>query len=116
MVRDVGERMEMFGVAGLKVVKVALTPDQVKRYNPPPNPAKRKDPRSKEFIKKHGASSWEVDALPPNVLHSLIDKMMGRLVDVPMMNAIMEKEKVDKDRLKEAAEKIVQGGGSDAKA
>jgi hypothetical protein len=28
----------------------------------------------------------------------------------------MEKEKVDKDRLKEAAEKIVQGGGSDAKA
>lgn len=110
MVRDVADRMGMFGVPGLRVVKVALTPDQVKKYKPPPNPAKRKDPRSKEFIKKYGASSWEVDALPPNVLHSLIDKLMKQLLDIPKMNAIMEREKVDKERLKDAAQKIVQGG------
>jgi len=115
MVRDVGDRMGMFGVGGLNVVKVALTPAQIKKYKPPPNPVRRKDPRSKEFMEKHGGSSWEVDALPPNVLHSLIDKMMKQLLDVPKMDAIMEKEKIDKERLKDAAQKIVQGG-SDGEA
>jgi len=112
MVRDIKERMEMFGV-DLAVVKVALTLDQVRVYNPPPNPAKRKDPRSKEFIKKYGASSWEVDALPPTELNRIIEAAMKSLVDARKMKLVVKMEEDDKTRLQEAVQKIIKGGQVD---
>jgi hypothetical protein len=109
MVRDIKDRMEMFGV-DLAVVKVALTLNQVKVYNPPPNPAKRKDPRSKEFIKKYGASSWEVDALPPTELHKIIEAAMKALVDKKKMKMVIKMEEDDKAKLREAVKQIMEGG------
>jgi hypothetical protein len=109
MVRDIKERMEMFGV-DLSVVKVALMLDQVKKYNPPPNPAKREDPRSREFIKKYGASSWEVDALPPTELHRIIERAMKVLVDTKKMNVVIKMEEDDKAKLREAVKQIMEGG------
>lgn len=41
-----------------KVVSIALTREQIDQYNPPPNPAKRTDPRSAKFIEAHGDESW----------------------------------------------------------
>lgn len=58
MVRDIQERMNLFGV-DVSVVKLALTMEQVKEYNPPPNPAKISDPRAYAFIEKFGKYSWE---------------------------------------------------------
>ena len=63
MVRDVKDRLEMFGVE-LEVEKLALTKAQIAQYNPPPNPAKMTDSRAAAYVEKHGSSSWEVDALP----------------------------------------------------
>ncbi len=73
MVRDIGARLVEFGVKTIRVEKLALTMEQIKKYNPPPNPAKRSDSRSKAYIEKHGEHSWEVDALNPNILTKLIE-------------------------------------------
>lgn len=100
MVRDIRDRMDMFGV-NVDVQKIALTMAQVKQYKPPPNPAKVTDSRAAAYIEKHGNSSWEVDALPPNILAKLIRKELDLLVDKTMMNAIKEKEKRDKALLRE---------------
>lgn len=108
MVRDIRDRMEMFGVT-LDVRKIALTMDQVKRYNPPPNPAKMSDPRATNYVAEHGAQSWEVDALPPEVLRRIIVGEMEELVDFGMMQEIKDREENDKRRLKKAAEKLVRG-------
>jgi hypothetical protein len=62
MVRDIKNRFEEFGL-DIEVQKIALTTEQVKAYNPPPNPAKITDPRAKGYIEKFGPVSWEVDAL-----------------------------------------------------
>lgn len=56
MVRDVGDRLAMFG-AHVDVRKLALTTAQVKQYNPPPNPAKLSDSRAKAYIEIHGPYS-----------------------------------------------------------
>ena len=106
MVRDITERMVMFGVQELDVIKVALTKEQIRRYNPPPNPAKVTDPRAKKYIAEHGKQSWEVDALPPEVLNQLMEQKMAGYVNGPKMEAVKKKEEELKAALKKVTAKI----------
>ena len=102
MVRDIQERLIEFGVHGLRVEKVALTMDQVRQYNPPPNPAKIKDPRAVAYIRKFGNKSWEVDALPPDVLARLINSAFARHIDRAKMAEVKKQEEIDKKLLRKA--------------
>jgi hypothetical protein len=82
MTRDIEERLRMF--AELEVIEVrrlALNFDQIEQYNPPPNPAKITDSRAREYIRRHGRESWELDALDPNVIEGLIEAELQKLVD-----------------------------------
>lgn len=106
MVRDVGDRLSMFGVADLDVKKLALTMEQVEQYNPPPNPAKMSDSRAAAYVDKHGAHSWEVDALPPQVLQQIIRDAFDEIVDRDKMDVIIEREGRHKDALRRAAKRI----------
>jgi hypothetical protein len=108
MVRDIRERLAMFGVE-LIVNKIALTFEQVKQYNLVPNPAKLTDTRSKAYIEKFGNESWELDALPPDVLHQLIERAILQVLDVKKMKEIITKEESDKDVLTKIVDDIVQG-------
>lgn len=106
MVRDIGDRLTaVFGVL-LTVEKLALTMEQVRQYNPPPNPAKRTDPRSRDFIRRHGVSSWEVDALPPNVLNAIIREAFSGVIDVEAMKKVLHREARDKVHLEKALEHV----------
>lgn len=105
MVRDISDRLSMFGV-DVDVRKVALTMAQVNQYTPPPNPTKLTDSRASGFIKKFGRSSWEVDALPPNVLHTLIDDAFTSVLDMDVMNEIIEREETDMLMLRDALDQV----------
>ncbi len=72
MSRDIFERLTMFAGTKVHVLRIALNMVQVKRYNPPPNPAKVTDSRFADYQKKFGDESWELDALEPRVLVDLI--------------------------------------------
>lgn len=106
MVRDIHDRLEEFGVENLLVEKVALTLGQVEQYDPPPNPAKITDSRARAYIERHGDKSWEVDALPPDVLARLIRAAVGEMVDMPRMAKIKAREESDKNRLRKALENL----------
>ena len=108
MVRDIKTRLEEFGVLGLRVEKIGLTIAQVKQYNPPPNPAKITDPRAGGYIAKFGSKSWEVDALPPNVLTRLIRAAFAKHVDKPSMDAVKAQEEIDKELLRKAIAGIMR--------
>lgn len=107
MVRDIYDRLQMFGV-GVDVKKIALTLDQIRKYNPPPNPAKHSDPRSKDFIAKYGASSYEVDAINPTELRNIITRNIEAHLDMDGMKIVMEEENEDKIKLTKAVEKIME--------
>jgi hypothetical protein len=79
---------------------IALTREQIDEYDPPPNPAKITDPRADGFIAKHGSTSWEVDALPPDVLNNLLNKAILENIDEKMFNKILQKEKSDIKKLR----------------
>ncbi len=100
MVRDIRERLHMFGVRDLTVSKLALTMDQVEEYDPPPNPTKIADPRAQAFIDEFGDSCWEVDALPPNTLEALIRYAFKGIVDVRKLNKVIKKEKLSRDTVR----------------
>jgi hypothetical protein len=105
MVRDVRERLRMFEVE-VNVKKVALTMDQIEEYDPPPNPAKITDSRAAKYIEEFGDSSWELDALPPDVLTQLVDDEIAAIVDTDLRDEIIAREEKGKAALRKVAEKI----------
>lgn len=113
MVRDIRDRMEMFGVCGIEVEKIALTTAQVRQYNPPPNPAKITDPRAAGYIAQHGRRSWEVDALPPTVLVQIIRNSFDRILNRGLMNEVIRREETHRERLREAVAEIDSDGDED---
>ena len=56
----------------VEVKRIGLNMDQIRQLNPPPNPAKSTDSRFREYMKKHGSQSWELDALEPRFITNLI--------------------------------------------
>jgi DNA topoisomerase VI subunit A len=104
MIRDIRERLEEFGV-NPEVRHIGLTMKQIKKYNPPPNPAKITDPRAKWYINEFGNVSWEVDALTPKVLHELVKKNVEELIDMDLFNDKIIQEEKDKETLREFTEK-----------
>jgi len=110
MVRDIADRLGMFGVEGLDVQKLALTMPQIRQYNPPPNPAKITDSRAAAYIERHGTSSWEVDALDPSQLARLIRTAFSSLIDQERMDAVKAREESDKAKLR----RMVTKGWKDA--
>ena len=105
MVRDVRDRLNLFG-ANVEVEKLALTMEQVREYDPPPNPAKMSDSRAAAYVAEHGDESWEVDALPPDVLRTIITEAFDGVLDREMMAEVIEREEIGKEKLREAAKKI----------
>lgn len=105
MVRDVRDRLEMFG-ADVRVKKLALTMDQVDEYRPPPNPAKMSDSRAAGYVEKFGRQSWEVDALPPQVLSQIIREAFEEIIDREKMDEVIAREEMGKAKLRKAATKI----------
>lgn len=94
MIRDVKERLSEFGL-DINVIPVALNIEQIKKFNPPTNPAKITDPRAKWYIKKYGNKSWELDALPPKELIRLAEEAVNNIIDIDIYNEVIEQEKRD---------------------
>lgn len=98
MIRDIQERLDEFG-ADVEVIPIGLTMKQIEKYNPPPNPAKITDPRAKSYIQEYGGVSWEVDALNPKTLNTLVKKNIEKLIDINLFNEQLEQEERDKEEL-----------------
>lgn len=104
MIRDIKCRIEEMLHAvdienSFEIEPIALTMEQIDRYNPPKNPAKLTDPRSKWYIEKYGYSSWEVDALDPKKLNKLVSDKIESEIDMPLFESIKAKEIQDKREL-----------------
>lgn len=109
MIRDIAERILEFANKdyylkkpfAFQVIPIALTSQQIKKYSPPPNPAKMTDPRAKDYVEQHGKTSWEVDALPPNVLNKVLEDNILQYIDTSLYKEVLKNEEIDRKRLKE---------------
>lgn len=95
MTRDIQERLQLFG-ADVDVKRVALTMEQIERFNPPPNPTKLSDARASGYISKYGHECWELDALEPKIITSLIHNEVTALMDEDLFHDVAKRETIDK--------------------
>lgn len=102
MTRDNKERMDLF--TGLPdyvdVRRIALNMDQVRKYSPPPNPAKETDTRSPKYTRRYGNKSWELDALEPRVMEQLISDEIEQFINFDEWDDVIEKEEEKKTLLR----------------
>ena len=108
MSRDIEERLVMFmeeTFRGLTFRRIALNRDQIRKYNPPPNPAKITDSRCAAYREKHGDDSWELDALEPSVITRLITDAVTEYRDMRKYEKRAKKEEKGRSLLTEAARK-----------
>jgi phage head maturation protease len=79
--------------------------DQIRRYRPPPNPAKESDSRITGYVERFATrSSWELDALDPKTVDGLIEQNVRDLVDMDLWEADAAKEAANRRKMIVAAE------------
>jgi len=102
MTRDITERLEMFAYdSTLKVKRIALNMNQIEKYKPPPNPTKLTDTRAREYIRKWGNTCYELDALNPETITSLIESHVLEHRDPDLWKEDTKKEQADIEKLNE---------------
>ena len=101
MIRSLGERLAFFGCCP-EIIKCALTPDDMKRYNLPPAFTKKTDTRSAAYVAKFGDIAVELDALPADVLQTRLKKEVEARLDMAAFKKTLELEQAEKGKLKAA--------------
>jgi hypothetical protein len=68
------------------------------------NPAKITDTRASGYIRLHGNSSWELDALEPRILASLIAGKIKDNLDRFSFDAAIERQETERVQIKAMSE------------
>lgn len=95
MTRDVAERLAMYSgldATEIDVVRLALNIEQVRRWNPPENPAKETDARFAGYRAAFGDKSWELDAIEPVTLADLVRQEVLSRRDDDLWDEAVEQE------------------------
>lgn len=88
MSRDLEERISLFTYGGdFELRRIALNMNQVEEQNPPPNPAKTTDARFDGYLQKYGDESWELDALSPEYIVTLVREQLDNEIDFALWDA-----------------------------
>jgi len=98
MTRDIQDRLNLFGCRA-RVVRIALTMQQIDQYQPPPNPAKFTDSRASAYVDEFGTESWELDALDPATLDDLIETEITAHLDRELWDRTVDAEATGRDTL-----------------
>lgn len=105
MSRDIQDRLRVFmDGTDLEFKRIALTMEQIRELNPPPNPAKVTDSRFEEYLREYGPDSWELDALDPAALTALIQREVEPYRDRDAERVILAEQEEIRDRLRNVAE------------
>lgn len=84
----------------VRVIPVALTISQVREYNLPPNPAKTTDSRSAKYIEEFGHESWELDAIPHEVLARLVREAIEKHINMDTYKFVLNQEEQERKTIK----------------
>lgn len=101
-VQDIA-RVREIDLPPIEFERVALLGEQIRKFKPPPFPAKESSSRYDSYVKEHGLTdAWELDALRPEVLERLIRDGIAAHFDesVHAANTALVKRRRDEMRKK----------------
>ena len=99
MTEDNRDRLTVFAGVPVLVIRIALNMDQVEELRLPENYAKSSDARFKDYERRFGDKSWELDALPPDFLKRLVVGAIAKYRDPSMWDKALLQETADKEEL-----------------
>lgn len=113
MTRDIEARLAEFAGREIEIDRLALNMPQIEQYDPPPNPAKTTDSRAADYIAEFGEESWELDALEPAVIATLIRDAVFAVRDADKWTAMCEREENHRKDLQRVSDRWEEITGSD---
>jgi len=106
MTEDLANRFNKYGSnLEIEVRRIALTIDQVKEYSLLPNPTKKADPRSPEYIAAYGDECWELDAIEPDELQRIVKESIEECIDDDRWKETLAVETTERQELEKRFEK-----------
>ena len=109
MTRDLETRLsEMAGDGAVELRRLALNHGQVLDNDLPPNPTKSSDSRTAAYTETYGTDCWELDALDPPTLVSVVRDAIEAELDREMYEDRMAQEENVKTQLKAFANAVGQ--------
>lgn len=108
--RDLIDRLERYGGENFKGVRIALTKDQIARFNLPPRPEDvatleklQRDPRTKTYGMEYAT---ELDALEPPTLQAIIRDAITATIDDKKWKEVLEQIRQEQQQLREKLKKL----------
>ena len=90
----VGDKVE------LCIERIAVTPEQIERYQLPTRPVKDKDPQRAKFEREHGTGCVELDAMTPEALRSLVRGHLEGHMEPEQLQALKLAEREERNGLR----------------
>ena len=88
-----------FEVDGVKHIKVALTHAQVQGAGLHPNRLKDSSSRAAHFRRQYGNDTYELEAIPPQLLQQYLRDAINSVLDLKAFNAEIDREKQEAAKL-----------------
>lgn len=112
MSRDLTNRLGLFcgmndGLPNLFFRRIALNRDQVDENNLAPNPTKMTDARSAKYREEHGESSWELDAMEPTQLASLVEEHIEEFIE-GQRSGVWARRKLQIEQIRKRISKVAE--------
>ena len=100
---DLPDRLERY-YANVELRRVALVPEQCRSLPSFEAIGKKDDPRYQWFIRQHGHTCWELDALSPNLLREAVEDDICDLIDFDLWDLHERVEEAEFESLDKFAE------------
>ncbi len=99
-----------FGIEDIHPIRAGLTPEQIEQLDDPPTSleAKKTSAQYKKFVEQYGTAAYELEALPPERLQSIVQETLDSIIDWEMFNRERDQEREDAVHL-QATRKQIQG-------
>ena len=93
-------------VLNINFERIALTEDQIEKYQLPSDPGKKIDPNYNKFVDIYGSDMVvELDSLPPDMLRKIIEDCILKNIDQGLLAQVQERERDEEIRLDKFIEK-----------
>lgn len=105
MTEDLATRFRRYTDREVVVKRVALTIEQVKKYDLIPNPTKVGDTRTANYVTLFGDKCWELDAIEPRELQRIVDEAIKEHVNMARWKRALALEVLHREALEEKFKK-----------
>lgn len=102
---SIKKRLTNFGIS-INFERIALTEEQIEKYQLPSDPGKKSDPNYNKFVSIYGSDRVvELDSLPPDILRKIIEDCILQNIDQGHLAQMIREEKDEEIRLNKFIEK-----------